>query len=133
MRIYSKTLLSWPLVIHISQAARLYPGRWHNYYLYRITNRYPIVTLKTYSPIEFLQENSSFFCYNEYQYIKKIEKCDNELSLLNSPSDESSTKETIYIPKSADINDILVVYKNNQGFPSLYIPQLFSFSKPTPV
>jgi hypothetical protein len=132
MRIYSKTLLSWPLVIHISQAARLYPGQWQNYYLYRITNRYPNVKLKTYSPIKYLQENSSFFCYDKYNCIKEVEKDSNELSLICNSLNKSINKQYIYIPKSANVDDILVVYKDNLGFPSLYIPSLFKSSEPTP-
>lgn len=132
MRIYSKTLLSWPTSIHVAQAARLYPGRWQNYYFYRVTLRDPNLVLHTYSPLELLQENSPFYCYDRYNRDTQLEKPDNELILTTLQSIAPTfTKKYIYIPKLLEKNDIIVVRSDiNKGLPSIYLPSLFKTPGP---
>ena len=132
MRIYSKTLLSWPLVIHISQATRLYPGRWQNYYFYRVKMREPTLILQTYSPLELLQENSPFYCYDHYNRDKCLEKLGNELTMTHiENSSPTFTENYTYVPKPLITDDILVIRSDTTfGFPSMYSPRLFMTPEP---
>jgi hypothetical protein len=110
MRIYSNTLLSWPLICHLNQSARLYPGQWQNYYFYRVKLRKPALVLHSYSPIELLQENSLFYCYERYNRNKKIEDVDNELVLTHIENyKQKCIKTYTYIPKLLNVNDIMIV------------------------
>jgi hypothetical protein len=128
MRIYSKTPLSWPLVLHITQAVRLYPGQWQNYYFYRVKLKTPTLLLQTYSPIELLQDNTPFYCYHRYNRDQYLENLGNKLALTYiTHIKHIHTKKYIYIPKSLEINDILIVKNNlNTIAPSIYLPSLFN-------
>jgi hypothetical protein len=131
MRIYSNILLSWPQVLHVAQAARLYPGRWQNYYFYRIKYTDPTLVLKTYSPIELLQENSKYYCYDRYNRDQQLEKFGNELKMVHIHNNQPTFSESyVYTPKNIDINDILVIQSDiPSGLPSLYNP--FKTPEPT--
>jgi hypothetical protein len=127
MRIYSNTLLSWPTALHVTQTARIYPGRWLNYYSYKISNIEPLV-LTTHSPIELLQENCKYYCYDKYYRDCRPEVFGNTLEKINISNQHTEFgKETwAYIPKVADINDIIIIKSNiNNGTPSIYTPSLF--------
>lgn len=130
MRIYSNTLLSWPNVLHVSQTARIYPGRWLNYYYYKISNIEPLV-LTTHSPIELLQENCKYYCYDKYYRDKRPEIFGNTFQIINISNQESDFPKELwgYTPKVATINDIIVIKNNiNNGTPSIYTPSLFTSS-----
>ncbi len=105
MRIYSNTFLAWPQVIHLSHQARLYPGRWQNYYMYRVRQCDPLM-LKTYSPVELLQENRYYYCFNHFHRYTRLERAGNkcENSIVNN-----NLETWIYIPKYAEPDDIIVV------------------------
>jgi hypothetical protein len=124
MRIYSNTLLSWPIALHISQTSRIYPGKWFNYHYYKISNIHPLI-INTYSPIELLQENCKYYCYNKYYRDKRSEIFHNTFKIVNNFNQKSDFgKETwIYIPKIIEINDIIVIKKNKTPniYPSLPI------------
>ncbi len=131
MRIYSNTLLSWPQVLYAFQAACLYPGRWMNYYYYRINDIAPL-SLTTYSPIELLQENCQYYCYYNYHRDKQAEAFDNSfkmISILNNKP-QFGRKSWAYIPKVAEPNDIIVIRDDiTFDIPSGRISSLFT--KPT--
>jgi hypothetical protein len=120
MRIYSNTLLSWPQTIHVFQAARLHPGRWLNYYFYRIERVQPLV-LTTHSPIEFLQENCQYYCYDRYYRDKRLETYGNTFVSANIHHKQLGLGEEtwVHIPKVAGATDIIVVRNDTAlGFPS---------------
>jgi hypothetical protein len=124
MRIYSNTLLSWPQVIHVFQGARLYPGRWLNYYFYKIEHVQPLV-LTSYSPMEFLQENCQYYCYDKYYRDKRLEKYGNTRELVS----DANQQIWVHIPKVAGATDIIVV--RNDSANGFSIPSLFK--TPVPV
>lgn len=105
MRIYSNTFLAWSQVLHLSQQARIYTGRWQNYYMYRVTHNDPLM-LKTYSPVELLQENRHYYCYSYFYRYIHLETAGNKYqnSIINNYLETS-----VYIPKCTEDNDIIVV------------------------
>jgi hypothetical protein len=126
MRIYSNTLLSWPTALHVAHTARIYPGRWLNYYSYKISNIQPLV-ITTHSPIELLQENCKYYCYDTYYRDKQPELFGNTFQIITISNQEPDFAKELwgYIPKVADINDIIVIKCNiNNGTPSIYIPSI---------
>jgi hypothetical protein len=132
MRIYSNTLLSWPQTIHVFQAARLYPGRWLNYYFYKIERVQPLV-LTTHSPIEFLQENCQYYCYDNYYRDKRLEQYGNTFEMVSISNQEPEFgKETwVHIPKVAGATDIIVVRNDTAvGFPSATFNNFFKHPSP---
>ncbi len=132
MRIYSKAPLSWPLSGTLYHLAHLYPGQWQNYHLYRVTLTIPTLILHTYSPIELLQENSSFYCYERFNRNNYLENFGNELVLTHIQNNNTFTKKYIYIPKTLYTNDILVVQSDTyKGYPSINLSSLFK--NPGPV
>jgi hypothetical protein len=108
MKIYSNTFLDWSQILYLSQRARLYPGRWQNYYLYRIRQCNPLI-LKTYSPVELLQENRYYYCFNHFHRYTRLERAGNKCinSIINN-----SLETWTYIPTCAKDNDIIVVKSN---------------------
>jgi hypothetical protein len=103
MRIFSNIALTWPQVLHVSQAARVHPGCWKNYYFYRIQSRNP-TTILTYSPIIHLQMNSPYYCYDKYLRDKSRESVGCEMVSINNQL------LWINIPKSAQENDIIAIH-----------------------
>jgi hypothetical protein len=133
MRIYSNTLLSWPQTIHVFQAARLHPGRWLNYYFYRIERVQPLV-LTTHSPIEFLQENCQYYCYDKYYRDKRLEQYGNTFEMVSISNQEPEFgKETwVHIPKVAETTDVIVVRNDTAvRFPSFNYPSFATASTST--
>ena len=113
MRIYSNTLLSCPQTLHVFQAARIYPGRWLNYYFYKVERVQPLV-LTTYSPIDFLQENCQYYCYNKYYRDESYEKYGNRFEMVSVANQET----WVHIPKNAGATDIIVVRNDRvSGYP----------------
>lgn len=132
MRLYSNTILSWPSALHAFQASRLYPGRWHHYYFYKIQDINPLV-LTTYSPIDLLQENCQYYCYDKYYRDKRLEQYGNTLVAANIHNQQSTFgKETwIHIPKCAEVNDVIAIRNNNvTGLPSINFKSPFNFPSP---
>jgi hypothetical protein len=123
MRIYSNTLLSWPQALHVFQAARIHPGRWLNYYFYKIERVQPLV-LTTHSPIEFLQENCQYYCYDKYYRDKRLEKYGNTCELVS----DTNQQIWVHIPKVAGANDIIVV--RNDSAKGFSVPSLFKTPLP---
>ena len=120
MRIFSNIPLSWPQVLHVSQAARLSPGRWHNYYLYKLTHIRPHI-LTTNSPLELLQENCLYYCYDKYHRDQRLEQFGNEFTMIsiNGKEPELGIETWGYIPKTAEPNDIISIRSfNHTGYPS---------------
>jgi len=116
MRIYSNTLISWPHGLHLFQAARMYPGRWHNYYLYRVRQTNPLEFI-TYSPINLLQENRQYYCYDRFYRDLRPEKLGNSLELVSVHNKTVSFGEElwVHIPKYIKVNDIIAI---NHTFPT---------------
>jgi hypothetical protein len=129
MRIYSNTLLSWPQVIHVFQAARLHPRRWLNYYFYKINHVQPYV-LTTNSPIELLQENCQYYCYDKYHRDQRLEVYGNRFEMISVANKESyfGVETWGYIPKVAGANDIILIHNDlATGYPSVVSPSLIPF------
>jgi hypothetical protein len=97
--------MAWPQVLHLSQVARLYPGHWQNYYMYCVKHCDPLM-LKTYSPIELLQVNRHYYCYNYFYKYTHLERSGNKYqnSIINN-----NLETWVYIPKCAEDNDIIVI------------------------
>jgi hypothetical protein len=114
MRIFSNIPLSWPQVLHVSHAARLSPGSWHNYYIYKLTHIRPHI-LTTNSPLELLQENWQFHCYDNYCRAAQLEAYGNEFTMIsiNGKKSEFGTETWGYIPKAAEPNDIISISSFN--------------------
>lgn len=110
MRIYSNTILSWPSVLHTFQAARIYPGQWYHCYFYKIQTINPLI-LTTNSPIELLQENCKYYCYNKYHRDKCIEQYGNTFVSVNIHNKQLGLGEEtwIYIPKYAEVDDVIAI------------------------
>lgn len=120
MRIYSNVILSWPQVLHAFQAARLYQGRWYNYYFYKINRVQPYI-LTTHSPLEFLQENCQYYCYDKYYREKRLEQYGNAFTILSidGKKPEFGVETWGYIPKVACANDIILIKNDTAiGYPS---------------
>lgn len=120
MRLYSNKLLSWPQMLHAFQAGRLYTGRWQNYYFYRVSRVQPLV-ITTHSPLEFLQENNQYYCYEKYNRNKTLEGFENICESVFLQNQEMDYNETwIYVPKMINKNDIIVVQRHySSGFPQM--------------
>jgi hypothetical protein len=135
MRIYSNTTLSWPQTLHAFQAARIHPGRWHHYYFYKINHRQPLI-LTTYSPLEFLQENCQYYCYDKYYRDKRLEQYGNDFELVSITNKESdfAQESWVYVPKASEINDIIVIRDPKSiSIPGASFKPSFNFPLPTPV
>lgn len=127
MRIYSSTYLTWPGILHLTQAARLYPGRWHNYYLYRIKSHEPIKII-TYSPVSLLQQNRYYYCYDRFARDTHSEKVGNswEMASINEHHIPSPEEVWIHIPKCAEPNDIIAIHTEQiSGHPNISYTTLF--------
>lgn len=113
MRIYSNTILSWPKTLHIFQESRIYTGRWNNYYFYRISDIKPL-TIYSYSPMELLQENRKYYCYDQFYRDKRIEKIGNIYEKVYvSKKEHPFVKElSVNIPKTIEKDDIIVIKHN---------------------
>lgn len=132
---FSNTLLTWPQSLHAFQAARLYPGRWHHYYFYKVYNTQPLV-LTTNSPLEFLQENCQYYCYDKYYRDTRLEQYGNQFELVSMTNKESefAQENWVYIPKAIEINDIIVIRNPTaNGTPSVKSNYSFNFPLPAPV
>jgi hypothetical protein len=94
--------------------------------------REPTLLLQTYSPLELLQENSPFYCYDRYNRDKRLETLGNELTMThieNSPP--TFTENYTYVPKPLTNDDILIVRTDyTVGFPSINLPRLFTTPDP---
>jgi hypothetical protein len=114
MRIFSNIPLSWPQVLHVSQAARLSPGRWHNYYLYKLTHVRPHI-LTTNSPLELLRENCQYYCYDKYHRDQRLEQFGNEFTMIsiNGKKADFGIETWGYIPKTVEPNDIISISSFN--------------------
>ena len=110
MRIYSNTLLSWPQVLHVFQAARLYPGQWHQYYFYKIKCVDPLV-LTTNSPLELLQENCQYYCYDRYYRDPRLEPYGNSFTMLHLAGKKPDFGIETWgnVPKTVTRGDIIAV------------------------
>lgn len=118
MRIFSNIFLSWPHVLHISHASRLYPGRWQNYYFYRISARNP-TEIFTYSPIMLLRENREYYCYDHYYRDTSPEKLGNitEMTTINN---KPASELWVTIPKACKANDVIVIHDvSNRANPNV--------------
>jgi len=113
MRIYSNILLSWPTPIHVAQAARLYPGQWQNYNLYKIMKTRPL-KIQTHSPIEHLEQDYHYYSYDKYNRDKSLEELGNTLEICSVYNKKNKMYEecSVYIPKTSQINDIIVIRNN---------------------
>ena len=131
MRLYSNTILSWPQVLHAFQVARVYPGRWHHFFFYKIQTIKPLI-LTTHSPIELLQENCKYYCYDKYYRDKRLEKYGNTVVSANIHNKQLGLGEEtwIYIPKIAEVDDIIVIKSDTiVGYPTiLSLPLMASLS-----
>jgi hypothetical protein len=109
MRVYSNTLLGWPQSLHIVQIARLYLGPWQHYHYYRINSTSPLI-LTTNSPIEPLQENCHYYCYNSYLSMNPelINNSFKRIWMINNKTHIKS-QPWVYIPKDIEPNDIIVI------------------------
>ena len=126
MKIYSNILISWPQRLHIFQQSRLYPGSWFNrYHIYRVQNIQPL-TIRSYSPINLLQENRKYYCYNNFHRDEYTECFGNIYTpiLMNAASNNNITIYT-YIPKYIEDNDILYIY---HVIPNIIKPYLSHYS-----
>jgi hypothetical protein len=108
MKLYSNILLSWPQTLHLFQIARFYPGQWYNYHFYKISNIDPFF-LVSHSPIQFLENNYKYYCYNKIYRNKQSEIFGNSFQIINISNNETWG----YIPKNAEINDMIVIKKEN--------------------
>lgn len=114
MRIYSNTNLSWPQTLHIFQVARLYPQKWLHYNFYKIKQTQPLI-ISTNSPIELLENNYQYYCYDKYYRDKRLEKYRNtyELCSIINKTPEFNLESYIYIPKTIIRNDMIVIENSN--------------------
>ncbi len=122
MRVFSNTILPWPTLLSTFQAARLYPGRWGNYYIYIIDGVEP-VKIRTYSPLKLLQENRYYYCYDNFNRNKRLElfgTVSENICISDSDSGSNYNKIQIYYPKIAYTNDVIVINDNSvSGHPSI--------------
>ena len=110
MRLYSNTLLFWPQVLHAFQAARQYPGQWHNLYFYKFQTVKPYI-LTSYSPIAFLQENRKYYCYDKYYRDKRLDKYGNTHVPVTIHNKQLRLGQEIWvhIPKMVEVDDVIVI------------------------
>jgi hypothetical protein len=129
MRLYSNTILSWTQTLHVFQIARLYTGRWHNYYFYKIINTKPIV-LTTHSPIELLRENHQYYCYDKYYRDPRLETYGNSFEMVSvyNKKYQMCEEDWAHIPKLITEDDIIVVRNDLAiGYPSVVAPPFIPF------
>jgi hypothetical protein len=119
MKLYSNIILSWPQMLHLSQRARIYSGKWNDYYFYKILQINPII-IHTYSPIELLQENIDYYCYNKYQRFKHLEEFGNKVEIITINDNKiNSNKFYAYLPRTAVTNDVILIHMDNAISPIL--------------
>ena len=120
MRLYSNRLLSWPQLLHAYQAARVYPGRWHHFYFYKIKTVNPLAII-TYSPIELLQENCKYYCYDKYERDKRLENYGNTVvsATIHNKQIKLGEETWVHIPKMTNVDDIIVIQSDTMvGYPT---------------
>ncbi len=123
MKLYSSTLLTWPQVLHLFQAGRLYPGRWQNYYFYKVLKVDPLL-LYTHSPLSHLMENRQYYCYNKYHRVPREEQ-GNKFVVTQM----NEVQKDVWFPVTAQAEDLLVVHDSNlSGFPQITFPNYHEFS-----
>jgi hypothetical protein len=112
MRLYSDTPLKFLQVPLINQVARVYPGRWNNYFLYNIKHIHPL-QFQTYSPIDLLCMNRKYYCYDLFGRDKRIEIHGNRQESVAIDTYALLDGETpIYVPRYASPEDIIVIREN---------------------
>lgn len=130
MRIHSNTLLSWPQILHVSQAARLSRNSWLNYHFYKIQKTRPLI-ITTNSPIEYLEENCQYYLYENYYHNSEL-NYGNTYEHCSYINKNKLTEAWIYIPKNTQYNDIIVLQHNNDGN-KFYNINFNSFNLPLPI
>ena len=103
-----------------------------NYYFYKINHVQPLV-ITTHSPIEFLQENCQYYCYDKYYRDKRLEQYGNTFEMVSIANQEPDFgKETwVHIPKVAGATDVIVVRNDTAvGFPSATFNNFFKHPSP---
>lgn len=121
MRLYSCSQLSWPEVIHVSQAASLYPKLIRNLNFYKIKQINPLI-IKSDSPIELLQYNRNYYCYNNYYRDKRIEAFGNLFEVILNHNNKNTF---VFIPKYTQKNDVIVVNNDYLSSPPFFT-EIFS-------
>jgi hypothetical protein len=101
MRLYSNIPLSWPNIVHTFYTGRLYPGRWHNNYYYRVTSATYPVRIQSECPISLLRDNHKYYCYDLLYRDEELEKYGNEITNMRG--------HYIYLPKYISDNDIISI------------------------
>ncbi len=91
--------------------------------MYRVRQYNPLM-IKTYSPIELLQENRHYYCFNHFHRYTRLERAGNkcENSIINN-----NLETWVYIPKYAEKGDIIVIKTDNTPIGALS----YSFKVPT--
>lgn len=117
MRIYSNIQLSWPQLLQVYTLSRIYPGQWYHYNFYKVLNTKPIQLL-TYSPINLLQENRQYYCYDKLIANKKLEHSGNTSELIKFKN--SVDIKQIYYPTTILPNDIMVIHEYNTFMNIMY-------------
>jgi len=105
MPIYTDLMLSWPQCLQVFQQARLYPGRWFNYNIYRISRVNPL-QIHSYSPINLLEENRGYHYYKIFEGCSPVH-CDNVTwkYIVN----KEGMPLQLYLPEHMLPGDIIVV------------------------
>lgn len=106
MRIYSSVELSFSKFLYLSNAGRVYPGRWLDNYLYLVKSKQPNKII-TYSPVDLLQENRNYYCYDKSGIYKRCESRKNvcEMTTINNKQEL-----IIYIPKCVEPDDMILIH-----------------------
>jgi hypothetical protein len=124
MRIYSSIKLSSSKLFYLSNAGRVYPGRWMDNYLYLIKSKEPNKII-TYSPVDLLQENRNYYCYNKSGIYKRCESRKNvcEMTTINNKQEL-----IIYIPKCVEPDDMILIHSPvPTGYQSAIYSNLFPY------
>ncbi len=100
MRIFSNTLLAWPEILHVFQAARVNLEPWRNYYFYRIKQPDPLI-FSTHSPLNLLQTPRQYYCYEQYELNIRMGQ------FITGSKKTMGTR--VYIPVYATVNDVIVI------------------------
>ena len=124
MRVYSNVVFNGPQLRYITSLAKIYPGRWLNLCTYRVSHVSPI-RIDTYSPLIYLQENTPYYCHDNYYVNKRLSHLANVSDLISvydtpfkkyNPFDNSARecgftdkKIMIFYPKHIKAGDLIVV------------------------
>jgi hypothetical protein len=111
MKLYSNKLLTWPSALHLRSISHIYYGKWLDYNIYKIQNINPLI-INTYSPINKLHMDNTYYCYDKYEYNRSLDSTNkNHIAHLYNDI-YTYTVPKIKLPNNIEGGDIIVIHES---------------------